>query len=338
MKHSKVLIAQLKADIAKNEIESVVQQLKSLLAHTPKLNSVLQQEARHKDIIHQIYMGTIDFDKASAVKNQIRLALLQLIDEIGKQVISSPSIGAELEQAIKLQNNKYVVMDNTISAGGDIQLQFGDKIETESETSRKLRLFLLLFVPMLAIFGSWFWLKYQDSQRPLQLKVSIDNKTPHQHLSNPSGSLTLIYGGKNETEKEVKTAHLFEHIPANFSDSEMRIKYVAKGFEPIDTSFLYQNVVTLPIYRNDDLASLKGNVDGEIRGKIKDLQGVSVSILGCCETLTDENGNFTIAIPFEYQREEQRLKFQADGYETKNTTEPVFKTEPLEILMEKQSK
>ena len=331
---SKVLIAQLKEGIAKDEIESVVQQLKSLLAHTPKLNSVLQQEARHKDIIHHIHLGTIDFDKASAVKNQIRLSLLQLIDEIGTQESTSASIATELEQAIKLQNSKNVVIGSTISAGGDIQI--GDKIETESETSRKLRLFLFLFVPMLAIFGSWFWFKYEDSQRPLQLKVLIDNKTPHQHLPNPSGSLQLIYGGKNETEKQVKTAHLFEHIPANFSDSEMRIKYAAEGFEPIDTSFLYQNVLTLPLYRNADLASLKGNVDGEIGRKIKDLQGVRVSILGCCETLTDAHGDFTLNIPFEYQREEQRLEFQKNGYEKKSTTEPVFTTDSPVFFMKKK--
>ena len=226
-------IAQIRNLIAQDDLPEALQQLGSLLENSPKLDEAILQSARFQDIHKQIRLGVVSFEDVNLTKNQTRLGLLDLLREIETQG-AKPVIKKELDQAvIKIINSKNVVVGSNISARGDVHI--GDR--TESKTSRGLRLFLFLFVSILAIGDALFWYQYQEMQRPLNLKISIENLTPNPALPEPSGVLTLTYGGKPEQKEQVSTEANFEKIPANFKKEKFRLQFAAEGFVKIDTSF-----------------------------------------------------------------------------------------------------
>lgn len=318
-------IEKIKLLIAKDELSSALQQLQTLLENTPLLNEAIHQAGRFQDIQKQIRLGVISHENATLTKNQIRAGLLDLISEIENQQHQKPKIKKEFEKAISIVSSKNVVVGN-ISAGGDISI--GDTNINESKTSQRLKLFLYLLVPILAIGGAFFWYQYQQMQQPLQLKVLIKNKTPNVELPKPNGELTLIYGGKKEIKNNILTEVFFEGIPPSFKEKKVQLNYSAKGFEKIDTSIILNDAtMNLPIYRNDDLAIIQGVISDEAG---QGINGVKIST-SCCKTDTDEVGTFKLDIPFHAQRTQQRLDISKEGYQSKSITTPVFKGEIVRI-------
>lgn len=102
-----------------------------------------------------------------------------------------------------------------------------------------MKIFLYVFVPFLAIAGAVIWYRFQVMQRPLQLKVRVENRTPNAELPEPSGMLALTYGSKTEQKESVSVEALFEGIPANFKGEQLLLQFSAKGFVPVDTLFIF---------------------------------------------------------------------------------------------------
>ncbi|MCB0653370.1 MAG: hypothetical protein KDC85_18995 [Saprospiraceae bacterium] len=127
--NSKQFIVAIRQKIAGDEIQDAITALQVLLANSPKLNEILIQSARHTDIMKHIRLGTVDFEQANVTKNQIRLALLDLLSEVEKQE-ATPAIQQEMEQAISIVNSKNVVSGSTITAGGNVHI--GDKNITQN--------------------------------------------------------------------------------------------------------------------------------------------------------------------------------------------------------------
>ena len=229
-------------------------------------------------------------------------------------------------------NVKNAVISSTITAGGNVVI--GDRtINTESATSRRLRLFLYLFVPLLAIAAAILWYHYEQMQQPLSLKVRVENRTPNPELPEPVSTLSLAYGPKTETKERITTDALFEGIPPNFRGQNVRIRFSAGGFFPLDTTLLLGgDAVVLGVRRNEDRAKLRGFISDE-QGKPLDEVDVSIS---CCRTLTDPLGSFVLAIPFEHQRLEQRLLVFKKGYRQRDLTVPVIPGEPVRLILEKE--
>lgn len=115
---------QIRQHIAVDELPATLQQLRTLLETSPRLNEVLQQSGRFNDLLYQIRMGTLSYEQATLTKNQIRASLLDLVDEIEKEA-QQPAIATELEKNIHIVNSKNVVLNSTINAGGDVHI--GDK-------------------------------------------------------------------------------------------------------------------------------------------------------------------------------------------------------------------
>lgn len=319
----------IKEKIAKNDLSGALQQLRALLDNARHLDEVILQSARFHDIHMQIRLGTVSHAEANLTQNQIRSGLLDLLQEIETQA-AQPAIQKEVEHAISIVNSKNVVT-GAITAGGNVTI--GDTMTvTESQTSRRLRLFLYLFVPLLAIVGTYFWQRNQELQRPLNLKVRIENQNPNPELSEPLARLVLTYGAKSESKEGVVAEALFEGISAKFWGKKLRLQFSANGFVPVDTLFLFENEsFVLPVRRNDDLAKITGIIKGESG---QPLEGVKISI-PCCSALTDASGAFTLPIPPAHQRTAQRLDLFKAGYAPKSTSTPVF---PGEVFRERLSK
>ena len=319
--------------IAQDELEAALGKLRILLENSPRLNEALVQSARFEDIRRQIRLGLVSHAEANLTQNQIRAGLLDLLSEIEKQG-AQEVVRKEMEQAISIVNSKNVLIGSTItSGGGDVQI--GDRtINTESDTSRRLRVFLYFLVPVLAIAGAFVWYRLQEMQRPLSLKVRVENRTPNAELPEPNGELTLTYGAKSESKTAGAASEaLFEGIPANFKGEELRLRYVAKGFADVDTTFTLDNdKIVLPVRRNNDLAKIAGFISDDAGNP---LEGVKIA-MACCSVLTDASGAFTLDIPFEHQRSSQRLDIFRQGFASKSITTPVIPGEPVRLMLDRQ--
>ncbi|MFN0175357.1 MAG: hypothetical protein ACKVU0_11960 [Saprospiraceae bacterium] len=332
---SKTFLSNIRDLIARDELAAALTQLRSLLDNSPKLDEALLQSARFQDIRKQIRLGTVSHAEANLTQNQIRAGLLDLLREIEESVrvtSSHPDTKAfreEIERAISIVNSKNLVVGSTISAGGNVEI--GDRtIHTESETKRRLWLFLLLFVPVLAIGGTFFWVRYQQMREPLSLNVALDNRTPNLELPFESGTVTLQYGDESKT-LSIQTEADFKGIPANFRDETIELRFVAPGFVKIDTAFVLSGKrISLPIYRDNSLGRVFGTVKDE---QGNPLAGVQIRVQDLSVT-TNASGVFSLTIPFAKQRKEQRIEAFLQGFDLWDNTSPVLENEEIPIILQ----
>lgn len=329
---TKVFLQHIRQLIAQNELDNALQQLQHFLANTPQLDEVLHQSGRYAAIRKQIRLGLITNENAAVSTNQLRAGLLTFLTELEAQE-KTPAIQQEMQAAVTILNSKNVISNSTISAGGNVHI--GDNTTyTESEGSKRLRLWLFLLVPLLTLGVVYFWYQYQEAQRPFNLKVQIKNTTPTPHLAAPKGTLTLTYGGKPIPVPNISSHHTFEDIPSKYRQELLQIHYLAAGFLPLDTTISNVESIQLNVARNDDLATVSGYIF-EKNDANKGIEGVEVRI-GDIKKMTNENGRFTLSIPLAEQREKQRLYFSKGGYISKNQYEPIIKDEMIETYLEKQ--
>jgi hypothetical protein len=320
----------LKNLIAKNEIDKVIEQLHGLLKNSDKLNEVIMQSARHKELKKQIRMNLIDLDKADINKSQIRAGLLELIDEIDESTTQA-EIHEEVQQYAQYISGKNIVAGN-IQAGGNVTI--GDQIQnvTESKTSRNLRLFLFIFVPLLVIVAAVLFYRYQQAQTPLSLTVGLKDQTPNEYLPFENAEVALAYGAKTETKRITEEA-IFQGIPSNFRGEQLNLVFKAYGFETIDTMIqLDQDRVNLPIKRDDTFARMFGVIrDAE---SLEAIPNAKIEIQDML-FFSEENGRFDLRITFDKQRKQQRLLVTKEGYQPFDRTEPIIKGEETRILLHK---
>jgi len=329
--NSQLFIRDIRDRIARDELPAALEQLRTLLEHSPKLDEAILQSARFQNIGRQIRLGTVSHAEANLTQNQIRAGLLDLLREIEDSVGATSSrpdtaaLRAELERAISIVQSKNVLVGSSISAGGNVQI--GDTtIQTESKISRYLRLFLYLFVPLLALSAAFLWRQMQ----PVALIVTLNNRTPNPELPFQKGSLTLYHGGKPEA-KTIEAEAIFTGIRRG---EKVSLHFMSEGFVPVDTAFVLseEESLTLAIRRDDSFAIFAGFISDATTGK--PLEGVKVSI-PCCQTVTDAFGRFEFKISPEHQRETQPFQVSKEGYEPKSLTSPVLKRDLPKILLKK---
>ncbi len=126
-------IQNIRDHIAKDDLNTALQHLRDLLEHSPQLNEVIQQSGRYADIRKQIRLGIVNHADATLIKNQIRMGLIELLDEIEKEG-KKPPIQKELQAAvtkIEINNSKNVVTGNikadTVEIGDKIYQIYGER-------------------------------------------------------------------------------------------------------------------------------------------------------------------------------------------------------------------
>ena len=112
---------QIRAFIARDEMEPALAQLRLLLDNSPKLDEAILQTARFSDIRRQIRLGLVSDKDANLTQNQIRAGLLDLLREIETQG-AVPALQKEIDHAVSIVNSKNVVSGAQISAGGNVHI------------------------------------------------------------------------------------------------------------------------------------------------------------------------------------------------------------------------
>jgi hypothetical protein len=337
MNNHTAFFTQIRDLIARDEIDAALQQLRALLDNSPKLDEILLQSARFQGIRKQIRLGLVSHAEANLTQNQIRAGLLDLLSEMEENIgrASNPSdventaLRAELDRAISIVHSKNVVIGSTISAGGNVTI--GDTTtHTESQTSRRLRWFSWIFVPILALAGAFFWFQWQKMKTPLALTVALDNRTPNPELPFEGGSVSLEMDGKTET-LPIQSEADFKNIPPHFRGEGLRLRFEAAGFVKIDTAFRFDGPrLTLPIRRDASLARVFGTVRD---GQGLPLAGAQVRVQDM-STESRADGSFSLDIPFSKQRKKQRLSVFLSGYAAWEFEQPVLENEAIPIILQ----
>jgi hypothetical protein len=329
MANTQTFITHIRELIAKDEFDPAIQQLSALLKDSPRLDEAVQQSARYNNVMKQIRLGLVDFQSANIAQNQIRYGVLELLREIEEQEVQIPAIKAEVERyAVKIEKN--TVTNSTITAGGNVTI--GDTtVQTESQTSRRLRLFLFAFVPILAIGFAFLYNKNQKLSEPLNLTVNVTDTTPNPNIPFEKATITLIYGDKTENQTVEKEA-TFKGIPPNFRDAQVQIKCEADGFVSVQRPFvLSENTVTIPLSRDNSLATIFGHVKDEKGYGLADVQLTVQDIT----VLSGASGFYTLPIPFEKQLKTQRLRAFKQGFKNWDFETPVINGTPADIILKK---
>lgn len=275
----------------------------------------------------------VAFYRSLASGNTLETAFLQskaLMETTkGESRVYSPVRGFEWEEEVEsahpslwgLFAENEEVLNWRITTEGNITSQ--DKDPAESVTSRWLRIILFIMVPFLAIGGTYLWYQNQVLQQPFNLKVLLDNQTPSEFLPEPEGTVSLTYGSKTENLPVTGRSVMFENIPPRHKKEPLTLRFEAEGFETIDTSLVPEGeLLVLPVRRNQKLAQITGQVYIDGTEPLEGLEGVKVSI-PCCSAFTDASGAFTLKIPFEHQRTDQRIELFREGYHQRSFTETV---------------
>ena len=327
---SNTLIQYLRQLIAQNDLKAVILELSRIFQKSPKLDEVIQQSARYNKVKAQIRAGVVDYQQANLTENQIRVALIELISEL-EESNKIETINTELNRYANSISGKNIVTGN-ISAGGNVSI--GDQVthQHESKTSRNLKIFLYVLVPLLAITLAVFFYQYQMNKKPLTYTIHLEDQTSNPHLPFEKGEVFLRYEGE-ERKKSIDQELIFTGIPGKLRGQKIELSFEAVGFYKIDTLIALKGEgLTLPIYRN--------NYYGRVYGKIVDsetlvpIPNASV-VIDEMKTSTDENGAFSLLIPLAKQRKQQRLRVEHPDFESKTVTEPVLPNEETRIPLQK---
>jgi len=192
-------------------------------------------------------------------------------------------------QLDKLENEDVIIKPDPIDVGKIIKYTFN-----------------YLLIPFLVLSGAFFSYYYFQ---PTNLSIKISEPNPISNLPYIGGKLILTYGDKTDTLL-VQNEAIFKQIPSKYKHKEVRLNFVASGYEPIDTMIKINDLVELKVRRDNSLGMVFGCVRDEAGIPLKD---VVVSTKGL-KTNTDINGLFKIEIPHSLQSESIRLTAFKKGY------------------------
>lgn len=182
-------------------------------------------------------------------------------------------------------------------------------------------------LPLLVLTGGFLAFYYFQ---PTDMTIKIKEKVSIPGLPFKSGQVTLIYGDKSES-LNITDEVQFKQIPSKFKHQNAKLIFIAEGYNPIDTTIGVNDMVILPIQRDNSLSKVFGWVRDEDGKPIKEVN-IMVKNL---KTQTDENGNFSLTIPFEQQSDSIRLTAIKDSYKVWDFTGAPSQTIEWKIILVK---
>ena len=103
--------------IGKDNLDEAIKKLGNFLKSHPKTDELIIQSARYNGLKRQIRLGVIDWEKADLTKNKIRLALIELLDEIEEHHKQNEDIQKEIEKKITKIKDAGIVAKKVTQKG-----------------------------------------------------------------------------------------------------------------------------------------------------------------------------------------------------------------------------
>lgn len=142
--------------ISRNDFDTLFQELKIMLSETRLLKEVLFQSGRFYSLKNAIKYGMISEELKQIGENKIRLALLDLLDEIEKNYKNNCQISRKIDNFVK---GKSIIYQNFVKNGDLVQ---GNKIVV-NDNSLKLIISVLLPVLVTILVVTYLFVFRQDN-------------------------------------------------------------------------------------------------------------------------------------------------------------------------------
>ena len=194
--------------------------------------------------------------------------------------------------------------------------------------------FYLIGVTVLLLLGALGYYLWRVST-PLQMKVNVtdDAVCVIPALPFEKGTLTCEYAGNAQQTLQVSAENrtvFLNDIPYRDRKEGVHVRFVADGYETIDTVVPVQKALNLTIKRNNNLGVVFGRVidyrtEQPIENAIVSLQDITVQ--------TDTFGQFRLEIPFAQQAKTQRVQVTKEGYQVWEGLYSPSLTEPWYVSM-----
>jgi Effector-associated domain 11 len=98
--------------ISSDKIEEAISLLKAFIANSPISAEVAIHSAKYSDLAKQIRLGTLSLEQINVEKNKLRLALLDLAEELEKEISIETQTNAQTPTSKQPQQIHYGSGDN----------------------------------------------------------------------------------------------------------------------------------------------------------------------------------------------------------------------------------
>lgn len=238
-------------------------------------------------------------------------------------------------EAFKKRIDSYKHFYDTYSNDDDLlrkferqlqELENAGYIKPERVDSKMVTKYALLFLlPAAMIILAYLAVNHFY---PLSMTVKVTEAQRIPDLSFESGEIELIYADKTE-KQAIKDEAIFKQIAPKYKKSPARLIFSANGYETIDTTIQLKKMIELPIRRDRSLSLIFGTIKDENNNPVS---GVTISVQDL-RAQTDEMGQFKLDIPWDKQKEEQRLTAYKEGYQLWDFTAAPSQTTEWKIIL-----
>jgi Effector-associated domain 11 len=288
-------LSEIRHLLEKDNIPAAIAQLKRLLDGTPLLSAVLAQSGRHNAMLRQLIAGTATIADTTQTKDEIRQALLALVDEIERQS-QRPDIAEELKEVI-------------------VVLHAFERRAHQLRLLSRIGLGLLLLV---ALTATWLY-ALRDRIWPGSFLLTVlvhGEKGIDDRILRDQGEVYLDIGmGRFSAKIDGRGEATFKEIPSLYLGRSARLTIDhPQPYKALHPDSTYQLDGKQAIY----LACTLGNLDS-VFGFVRDfatgqpLAGARVSSRNIA-THSDVHGWFSLHFPPDARRKFMRLSAEKAGY------------------------
>jgi hypothetical protein len=204
-------------------------------------------------------------------------------------------------------------------------------IPEKIDTSRIIKYAVYYFLlPLLVLSGAFFSFYYFQ---PTDMTVKVAEVRSIPNLPFQQGNITLTYGDKTETQIITGNEIIFKQIPSKYKNDRLKLYFKAQGFEPVDTLIGVNDLVILPIKRDNSLGVIFGYIYDEVN--MLPIEHVLVK-LDNIQTFTDKDGMFKISIPWVDQAFDKRISVYKEGFKSYDKWGTPSNKDAWRLILEKK--
>jgi len=266
-------------------------------------------------------LSDLKFTQSGLSKEQIA-EIRELVEILNNKKLVEVKIKSSLDkslQSIEAKANQIIKITTQTNITVSQLKTTVEKMKQQNQRQNRLNL-IIVFSLAVCLFIAGTFIAYKLINQPFTATIQVYGwENEQQNPLDGKGILVLTLGDKTEkAEINRQGEALFKGILPQYNGKTVFARIADTQGEPYylpDSLILIQkNSTTKVRVLLHGLEKLRGTVYDNISGE--GLPNVSVSIADIT-AITDENGFFTIEIPIEKQKREQKILIRKEGYESK---------------------
>ena len=265
-------------------------------------------------------LSDLKFTKSGFSKKQIE-EVHELVKILNDKKLIEVKIKNGLDESLKsLESKANEVIKITTKTQITVE-ELKTLVEKSNRQKEKDRIIIYILAACLFIAGAF--IGYNVVKKPFTTTVKVVGWESEQHNPlNGKGSIVLTLGDKMEKAEISRQGEaIFKSVPSKY-DGKMVTAHLTDTegepyFLPDSMIKIQKNNTTKVQVLLRGLEKLQGTVFDNVSGE--GVPEVMVTVAGI-SGITDSSGYFSIDIPIEKQRQEQKIVISKEGYESKRET------------------